>query len=161
VTTLQEIEMYLHQKNIYYSEISDLEYTMIEWELPQQELVTDGGFVPFISVIFQDNVVFKIIAPLNVSINTVIEVFGLPNQISDNEGTYYITYPIHNISFLTLDFSLEGRTFVLVSEFSDIRYSEITNPPGEPINQTCLSYGVPPCIIPTATPTLIPPLPQD
>lgn len=152
VTTLQEIELYLQQEGISYRKGGSIEAAILEWELPEQEFVTDGAFVPFITVIFSDDIVFKLFGPLNVHRDTVIEVFGSPHQITNSDGVYYMIYPNHNISFI-LDFAPHSRTAILVSEFSGITYSEITNPPGEPVTQTCVTYGVPPCIAPTATPT--------
>jgi len=156
VTTLLEVETQLQQENISYSKNGNEESVTLEWALPPQEFVTDGASVPFILIIFLDDVVLKIIAPLNAPLDAVIEVFGAPHRVTQSDAHYYMTYPDQGLLFIVLDFSSTSRTFALISEAVYIPNSEITNPSGENIIQTCMTYGVSPCIAPTATPTQIP-----
>lgn len=88
ITTLSELEFQLAQQGIAYR----YENSQLQWELPDQELLTDGTGLPFVAVTFTGGVVSQFSAPLNVSIQTVTEMFGSPSQITEYKGRYYLVY---------------------------------------------------------------------
>jgi hypothetical protein len=153
LSTLSEVESMLQQEDIAYVKNIYETISTIEWELPPHEFLTYGQELPIILVSFSNQVALKIIAPLNAPITAVIEVFGSPTYVTENRGRQTLTYPQYGITFVVESSVSTVETFAVYVDLPTNPNAEFVVLDGEPINQTCLSYGVPPCIIPTATPT--------
>ncbi len=156
VTTLSEMEMWLQEQNIEYTKLGDEGSFIIQFQpfLHNFSVAQDD-----IAVVFLDGVSIKFLMAFEAPVSAVYEVFGAPDLITDDNNVrsrYYMIYPKYGVFFTVSNIAYEGGTHALVIESSSIPSSNITNPPGEPVTQTCETYGVPPCIVPTATPTPTP-----
>ncbi len=159
VTTIQEVEASLEQASIEYERLDLEDVTIVSWQLEEQELVTDAiNSLGIIVVEFYQGIVLKVSSPINVKLNILFEVFGYPDTIVNEDEVYYLVYVDLSILFMVLDFDIYPSDYALalVSTLPNYPNSYVSNAPGEIIFQTCTTYGVPPCIAPTATPTLIP-----
>lgn len=152
ITTLASLEIILQNQGVTYSKIGEAGDFIVQWALTGYEFIPNESHI---SVIFSENVVVKLIVTLDAPLISVYEVFGQPYQVfrhNENQSRYILSYPNYGLVFTVLQ-SNTSTTFTLVSESRTIKYSEIFNPNGEPITQSCTTFGVPPCIAPTATPT--------
>jgi WD40 repeat protein len=152
-STLSEVEAMLQQEDIAYVKNIYETISTIEWELSPHEFLTHGQELPIILVSFSNQIALKIISPLNAPITAVIAVFGSPTYVTENRGRQTLTYPQYGITFVVESSVSTVETFAVYVDLPTNPNAEFVVLDGEPINQTCLSYGVPPCIIPTATPT--------
>lgn len=156
LTTIQEVELMLQRENILYIKNVFETISIIEWEMPQHEFLTYGQDPRFILVSFLDGVALKIISPLNAPVAAVIEVFGNPTHVTEEGRRYTLTYPQHGLTFVVEPSVSDEETFVVYVDTLTNPNAEFAILSGEPVTETCETYGVPPCIVPTATPTPIP-----
>lgn len=138
VTTVLDLQARLEQDDIAYR----FEYDQMEWRAPLQQAVTDGSGFPFVSATFTDGILTHFAAPINVSVQAVIELFGIPSEMTEDRGRYYLIYPAYGLAF-ALDALLSGcsRTDEIYGALPNAEYGIVGQPPGEPALYVCDSQN--------------------
>lgn len=144
---------------VYFYDGSPEQSEVWSWIPEPQQFVNDGTHPDSDVVLtFQGDILKQISLPLEVSLSTVIEAFGAPDGVrsspsntESNQG-YYLVYEDERLVF-TVTTLFGTDTTVVVFLISSVNESNmIDNPIGVEVLQSCLDYGIPPCIAATATP---------
>jgi hypothetical protein len=108
-----------------------------------------------------DGVVHQMSFNVDLSIDTVLKAFGHPDTVRQSIGqgvdTFYITYLDERLIFHVISGEAIDTPFVnsimIVSNLYPMNFLDA--PIGMPhVEETCVVYGVPPCIAPTIVPKL-------
>lgn len=156
VMTMQDAINFLEANHITFYQEEFGEVTSVSWEAKYQTLVNDHPHVLNITRLeFYQGSLYKLESPINVRIADIFEVFGYPDRVVHEDNMYFYLYSDIGLIFMVIDSPTISSEYAvrLISTLPDYPNSYILNPPGEPVTQTCVTYGVPPCIAPTATPT--------
>jgi hypothetical protein len=158
ITTEQELIDWLVAQNLQFSVDTSGPVTIVYWQPPDRQFLLSQTWV---LTTVPGGVVEHIVADIDVPVKVVFEVFGSPDQVTiddvigdyDTAYLHYLVYQDLGLAFMAGDFPYDGTTtfFSLSWPGNGFTWSEL--PPGEPLTQTCTTYGVPPCIAPTATMT--------
>lgn len=151
VTTLDTLVASLETKLVSYRYESGL----VSWDAPLQAGVTDGIHGSGFTVAVRDEIVVQLLAPINIPLDAVLEVFGSPSTSFDEFGTISLNYPEIGLAFYVVPNVDARRVSFLVSTISKQHGTIVRVPAGTPVTQACETFGAPPCIAPTATPTAV------
>jgi hypothetical protein len=158
VTTLSDLELFFNNNNLDAEWVTSGESFGFYYWTPSN--------VPFyvstrgrLGAAFSNGVLVQMDIPLDISTSTIIEAFGEPDDIKEeDEGAiYHMIYENEGLLFLyNTRFSTDQSVFVFLSN-PQSQGTLLTNDRGrEPIEQTCTTYGAPPCIAATAEPNQFP-----
>lgn len=152
ITTREELEAFLAEyqlvPHVLFPQSPD--DTQYQWDLPAQTPFQELGRG---ETFFVEGKLVYIVLTIDIPLSVIYEVFGYADEVKTYDDWVILRYKTRGIDIVLTQGSNFTRTlFVsLVVPYSK-HQSYIGYLPSEPVDQPCSSYGVFPCIAPTATP---------
>jgi len=155
LTTQAEVRSLLASMNIQYrvysGQASNNEANGTYYWVPNSS--TPFMFGGEVSVRFTNNIATQILIPMSVLVSTILDTYGNPVGMGSGDGNYYLEYPPQGLVFRVVPVidSIRANGAILTDD--PVVNGRFTASYGDTsVNQSCTSYGTPPCIAPTAVP---------
>ena len=153
ITIIEDV----HGSNYTWTSVNQDDTGLISWIPPTYPPLSNTSLISQSLISVNNGIVTQLTLPVTASLSTIRSAFGEPNVIRiSNESRFYIVYQNKDIVF-HFDTSIDtvNSTFVSISHPSSL-ITMANNGPGEIVDQPCMVYGTPPCIVPTALPNQAP-----